>query len=60
MVVLGGVLATLGSRGLPEGGRVGKVTEQVVRGPFLGPPLGLLLQLKATKSREKIVLKSTL
>ena len=53
-VVLGGVLATTGSRGLPKGGRVGKVTEKVVRGPFVGPPPGPL----GSPNRQQIEKKS--
>ena len=59
-VILGGFLATLGSPGVPKGGRVGKVTEKVVRGSFVGPPLGSPLEHKSTTNREKVVPRSTL
>jgi hypothetical protein len=38
--VLGGLLATLGPQGTPEGGRVEKVTENTVRVYTSGPPNG--------------------
>ena len=44
----------------PEGGRVGKVTEKVVRGSFVGPPPGPPWEPKSTKNREKVVPRSTL
>ena len=51
LVVSGSVLATLGSSEVPKRGRVKKVTETVVRGSFVGPPPGPLLEAKLSKNR---------
>ena len=55
LVVLGSVLATLGSPGLPKGGTVGKGSEKAVWGSFVGPPPGSHLEPKSTQTLEKVV-----
>ena len=60
LVVLGSVLATLGSPGLPKGGTVGKVSEKAVWGSFVGPPTGFNLEPKSTQNLEKVVPRSML
>ena len=42
------------------GSRIEKVTKKLVRGSFVGPPLGPLLEPKSVTNRKKMVAKSTL
>ena len=56
-VALGRVLATLGSLGVPKGGRLEKATEKMVLGSFVGPPRGSLsfgMQINQ-KSRKSLL-----
>ena len=50
---LGRHLATLGTPGDPHGSRVEKVMKKLVRGSFVGPPLGHLLEPKSVTNPKK-------
>ena len=58
--VLGGLLATLGLPGAPPGSRVEKVAEKVVRGSFVGSPLGPLSEPKLAINPKQVVARTTL
>ena len=47
-------------QGTPQGSRVEKVMKKLVRGSFVGPPLGPLLEHKLVTNRKKMVVKTVL
>ena len=60
LVPLGVIWRPGAPQGTPQGSRVEKVTKKLVRGSFVGPPLGPLLEPKSVTNRKKIVAKITL
>ena len=47
-------------QGTPQWSQVEKVTKKLVRGSFVGPPLGPLLEPKSQINRKKVVARTTL
>ena len=60
LVPLGVIWRPWAPQGTPQGSRGEKVMKKLVRGSFVGPPLGPLLEPKSVTNRKKMVAKSTL
>ena len=60
LVPLGVIWRPGAPQGTPQGSRVEKVTKKLVRGSFVGPPRGPLLEPKSFTNLKKIVAETTL
>ena len=60
LVPLGFIWRPGAPQGTPQGSQVKKVTKKLVRGSFVGSPLGALLESKSVTNRKKIVAKTLL